>query len=117
AVEVARGVATEGDALVAGNLSLTWAYDPADAASADHVRGLFDRQLAVQMEVGIDLIVAETFTWLGEALIAVEQALPTGLPVVVTMSYERDPRSYEGHSPGECAKRLADAGAHVGGVN
>src|ERR687893_2221753 len=37
AVEIARSVATEGDALVAGNLSLTWAYDPADANSADHV--------------------------------------------------------------------------------
>jgi betaine-homocysteine S-methyltransferase len=117
AVEVARRVAEEGEALVAGNLSLTWAYDPADPGSADHVRGLFDRQLEVQMEAGIDLVVAETFTWLGEALIAVERALPTGLPVVVTMSYERDPRSYEGHSPGECAMRLADAGAHVVGVN
>ncbi len=28
AVRIAREVATEGDALVAGNLSLTWAYDP-----------------------------------------------------------------------------------------
>jgi len=117
AVEVAREVAAEGDALVAGNLSLTWAYDPADPDSAEHVRALFDRQLEVQVDVGLDLVVAETFTWLGEAMIALERALPTGLPVVVTMSYERDPRSYEGHSPGECARRLADAGAHVVGVN
>ena len=28
AVQVARKVAAEGDALVAGNLSLTWAYEP-----------------------------------------------------------------------------------------
>ena len=117
AVEVARSVAREGDALVAGNLSLTWAYDPADPDSPDHVRALFDRQLEVQMEAGIDLVIAETFTWLGEALIAVERAIPTGLPVVVTMSYERDPRSYEGDSPGECARKLAEAGAHVVGVN
>ena len=117
AVEVARAVAAEGDAMVAGNLSLTWAYDPADPGSADHVRALFDRQLEVQMGVGIDLVVAETFTWLGEAMIAVERSLRTGLPVVVTMSYERDPRSYEGHSPGECAKSLSEAGAHVVGVN
>jgi betaine-homocysteine S-methyltransferase len=33
------------------------------------------------------------------------------------MSFERDPASYEGHSPGECARRLADAGAHVVGTN
>src|SRR5437762_13133711 len=37
AVEVARQVAAEGDALVAGNLSLTWAYDPQDPGSPDHV--------------------------------------------------------------------------------
>jgi betaine-homocysteine S-methyltransferase len=117
AVEVARQVAAEGDALVAGNLSLTWAYDPSDPQSADHVRSLFDRQLEIQMAAGIDLVVAETFTWLGEALIAVERALRTGLPVVVTMSYERDPRSYEGDPPGECARRLEDAGAHVVGIN
>ncbi len=31
AVRIAREVAEEGDALVAGNLSLTWAYDPKDS--------------------------------------------------------------------------------------
>src|SRR5512132_4618561 len=48
AVGIAREVAAEGDALVAGNLSLTWAYDPGDPKSADHVRALFDRQLQDQ---------------------------------------------------------------------
>lgn len=105
------------DALVAGNLSLTWAYDPADPASADHVRALFDRQLEVQAAEGIDLVICETFGWLGEALIATERARTTGLPVVTTMSFEADPRSHEGDSPGDCARRLAGAGADVVGVN
>ena len=117
AVQVARKVAAEGDALVAGNLSLTWAYDPADPASADHVRALFDRQLEVQMEGGVDLVIGETFTWLGEALLALERAAATGLPVMVTMSFEKDGRAYEGDSPGECARKLTDAGAQVVGVN
>ena len=52
AVRIAREVAAEGDALVAGNLSLTWAYDPADAASPDHVRALLDRQLQDQLDAG-----------------------------------------------------------------
>lgn len=117
AVGIARKVADEGDALVAGNLSLTWAYDPADSDSADHVRALFDRQLEVQMEIGIDLVIAETFTWLGEAIIATESALATGLPVVTTMSFEKAPQAYEGDSPADCARKLVDVGADVVGVN
>lgn len=117
AVRVAREVAAEGDALVAGNLSLTWAYDPADAASPDRVRELFDRQLAVQMDVGIDLVICETYSWLGEALIAVERARKTGLPTMVTMSYEQEPHAYEGDSPAQCARKLADAGADIVGIN
>ena len=117
AVRIARGVAAEGDALVAGNLSLTWAYDPADPGTADHVRRLFDRQLEVQVDEGIDLVIAETFTWLGEAVIATERAVATGLPVMTTMAFEQEPHSYEGQGPGECARRLVDAGADVVGVN
>jgi betaine-homocysteine S-methyltransferase len=117
AVRIAREVAAEGDALVAGNLSLTWAYEPEDPGSGKHVRELFDRQLQVQMDEGIDLVISETYTWLGEAVIATEAAKATGLPVVTTMSFEKSPESYEGHSPADCARRLVDAGADVVGVN
>ncbi|MGH2528858.1 MAG: homocysteine S-methyltransferase family protein [Actinomycetota bacterium] len=119
AVKVAREVAAEGDALVAGDLSLTWAYDPADPASADHVRARFDRQLQDMLDAGPpDFWVGETFSYLGEALLFVERAKATGLPSMVTMSFEQaEPRSYEGDSPGECARRLAGVGADVVGVN
>jgi len=119
AVAVARTVAAEGDALVAGDLSLTWAYDPADPASADHVRALFDRQLQDMLDAGgVDFWVGETFSFLGEALLFVERAKPTGLPVMATMSFETpEPRSYEGDTPAECARKLADAGADIVGVN
>ena len=106
AVQICREVATEGDALVAGDLSLTWVYEGADPASADRVRELFDRQLAVQLDEGVDLVVAETFTWLGEALIAVERCRAAGVPVVVTMSFEKEGVAYEGESPADCARRL-----------
>jgi methionine synthase I (cobalamin-dependent) len=119
AVRIAREVATEGDALVAGNLSLTWAYDPADPASADHVRSLLDRQLQDQLDAGPpDFWIGETFSYLGEALLFVERAKVTGLPVMVTMSFETLPaKAYEGESAGESAKKLAAAGADVVGVN
>jgi betaine-homocysteine S-methyltransferase len=33
------------------------------------------------------------------------------------MSFEQEPRSYEGDPPGDCARRLREAGADVVGVN
>ncbi|MGH2527421.1 MAG: homocysteine S-methyltransferase family protein, partial [Actinomycetota bacterium] len=119
AVQIARKVASEGDALVAGNLSLTWAYLPEDPSSVDHVRALFDRQLQDQLDAGPpDFWIGDTFSYLGEALLFVERAKATGLPTMVTMSFEQiEPRSYEGDTPAECARRLAEAGADVVGVN
>ncbi len=119
AVEIARRVAAEGRALVAGNLSLTWAYDPASPDSADRVRELFDRQLETQTDAGgVDFWIGETFGWLGEALLFVERARATGLPVMATISFESKPvQSYEGLDPAECARRLEQAGADIVGVN
>jgi betaine-homocysteine S-methyltransferase len=117
AVRIANEVAAGTDALVAGNLSLTWMYDPADPRSADRVRELFDRQLGWQVDEGVDLVIAETFGALGEALLAVERIKAAGKVAMVTMSFEQEPRSYEGHGPGECARRLADAGAEIVGIN
>jgi len=119
AVEIARRVASEGDALVAGNLCLTWAYDPDDPASHDHVRALFDRQLQDQIDAGgVDFWIGETFSYLQEALLYVERAKATGLPVMATMAFEKFPaRSYEGDSPADCARKLSDAGADIVGVN
>lgn len=119
AVRIAREVAAEGGALVAGNLSLTWAYLPDDPPSADRVRALFDRQLEHQLGAGPpDFWIGETFSYLGEALLFVERARATGLPVMVTMSFEQPvPRAYEGDTPAACARKLRDAGADIVGVN
>ncbi|HVG37489.1 MAG TPA: homocysteine S-methyltransferase family protein, partial [Thermoplasmata archaeon] len=116
AVRLAREVA--GDrALVAANLSLTWMYDPKDKGSADKVRRLFDEQLEAQLQEKPDFVIAETFSWLGEALLAAERIEKTGMPSMVTMSFDKDPKSYDGHSPAECARALRDAGADIVGVN
>ena len=117
AVRIANQVAAGTDALVAGNISLTWMYDPADPGSADRVRELFDRQLAWQVEEGVDLVIAETFGALGEALLAVERIKAAGKVAMVTMSFEQEPVSHEGFGPADCARRLADAGAEIVGIN
>jgi betaine-homocysteine S-methyltransferase len=116
AVRVAREVA--GDrCLVAGNLSLTWMYEPGSPAAADRVRQTFDEQLAVQVDEGIDFIIGETFSWLGEALIAVERAKKTGLPAMVTICFENKDETAEGKSAAYAAKALFDAGADIVGMN
>ncbi|HEY1271896.1 MAG TPA: homocysteine S-methyltransferase family protein [Terriglobales bacterium] len=116
AVRIARDVAGD-QCLVAGNLSLTWMYEPSSPAAADRVRQTFDEQLAVQVEEGIDFVIGETFSWLGEALLAVERGKKTGLPVMVTVSFENIGKTMEGHSAAEAAKALVDAGADIVGLN
>ena len=116
AVRIAREVAGD-ECLVAGNLSLTWMYDHAEPKSHDVVRRQFDEQLAVQVDEGVDFIIGETFSWLGEALLAVERAKRTGLPVMVTVAFENEDVTSDGARPAECAKRLVDAGADIVGIN
>jgi len=116
AVRIAREVADD-RCLVAGTLSLTWMYEPGSPSAADRVRATFDEQLEVQAGEGVDFIIGETFSWLGEALIAVESARRTRLPVMVTLCFENQPLTAEGKSPAEAARALADAGADVVGVN
>lgn len=116
AVRIAREAADD-RCLVAGNVSLTWMYEAGSSSSHDRVRKTFDEQLALQTREGIDFVIGETFSWLGEALIAVECAKKTNLPVMVTVSFEKEPRTSEGKSPAEAAKALEGAGADVVGVN
>src|ERR1700758_1542036 len=116
AVRGAREVA--GDrCLVAGNLSLPWMYEPDSPSAADRVRKTFDEQLAVQVSEGVDFIIGETFSWLGEALIAVERAKKTGLPAMVTICFENKDETAEGKSAADAAKALFDAGADIVGMN
>jgi betaine-homocysteine S-methyltransferase len=116
AVRVAREVAGD-KCLVAGNLSLTWMYEPGSPAASDRVRKTFDEQLALQCGEGVDFIIGETFSWLGEALIAVERSKTTGLPVMVTICFENKDETADGKSAEEAAKALIDAGADIVGMN
>lgn len=116
AVRIAKEVAGD-QCLVAGNISLTWMYEPDSSSAADRVRKTFDEQLRVQAEEGVDFIIGETFSWLGEALLAVECAKKTGLPVMVTICFENKDETAEGKNAAEAAQALLDAGADIVGMN
>jgi betaine-homocysteine S-methyltransferase len=116
ALEIAHQVAKETGTLVAGDLSNTNLYAD-DDSSRKTVRSMFDEQLAWAVESGADLLIGETFSYLGEALIAVEAMRATGLPTVVTFVIHREDTTRDGFSAAEAAKQLEDAGADVVGVN
>ena len=115
ATKIARDVAG-GDLLVAGDLSTTWMWQAGDADSERLVAEMFDEQIAAQE--GVDFFIGETFHHLGEALLCLERVKRTsGLPAMITMSFRAEMTTPDGFSAGECATRLADAGAEIVGVN
>jgi betaine-homocysteine S-methyltransferase len=116
AVRIAREVAGE-DALVAGNLSLTWQYAPESPSAKERVLELFRQQVALQVEEGVDFFIAETFHYLGEALLALQAIREAGLPAMITFNFKQPPLSRDGYAPAECARRLEGAGADVVGTN
>jgi betaine-homocysteine S-methyltransferase len=102
---------------VAGNVSLNWKYEEGSASAKDVVRRTFDEQLAMQVEEGVDFVIGETYSWLGEALLAVACGKKTGLPTMVTVCFENQPVTSDGKTAAECAKALVDAGADIVGIN
>src|SRR6185295_12244535 len=68
ALRLARTVAQEGDALMAGNICNTWVYDPQNPdVSGKVVRAMYREQVKWALEEGADFIISETNDYLGEA--------------------------------------------------
>jgi betaine-homocysteine S-methyltransferase len=118
AVRLANEVAREGDALVAGNVCNTWAYDPGNVVESSRiVRAMYEEQLTWAVEEGIDFVISETNDYLGEALIALEVIKQLGLPAMVTLASVQPGETRDGYDYVEACKRLADAGADIVGLN
>lgn len=100
--------------LVAGNISNTNVWAPDRSAQ---VRAMFDEQVAWAADSGVDYVIAETFSWLGEALVAVDAVKATGLEVAATLTIDRDPHTRDGWAPLDACRALADRGADVVGLN
>jgi len=116
ALEVARDVASETGALLAGDICNTNLFTPDDTARKA-VRQMFEEQVGWAVEAGVDFIIGETYAFAEEALIATEVIKSSGLPAVVTLAMHQLPETREGWSPEDACKRLEDAGADVVGLN
>jgi betaine-homocysteine S-methyltransferase len=118
AVRIANQVAREGGALVAANISNTWSYDPAEPERTGAiVRAQYEEQLSWAVDEGVDLVIAETNDYLGEALIGLEVCHELGLPAVVTFASVHPTSTYDGYPYVEACRRAADAGATIVGLN
>jgi len=115
ALRIASEVARETGTLLAGDVCNTNVYTGEESAQA--VRRMFDEQVGWAVEGGVDFVIGETFSWLGEALLATEAIKAAGLPAVITLAAHRHPETREGQSPAEACRRLEAAGADVVGLN
>lgn len=117
AIRLAASVAAEGDALVAGNICNTNIFVPGDAESTRQVRSIFEEQVGWAADSGVDFLLAETISFLGEAEIALDVIRQSGLPSVINFAIHKSGLLRDGATPAEAAKRIADLGADVVGLN
>lgn len=126
AVALARGAAG-GEALVAGTLAPTGAFQPDDAGSLDRVRAEWEEQVGILADAGVDLLVCDSFDRLDEARLALACCRNSALPVVVSVDVAlfegrlnkpalgEDEVTADGVAAAECARVLAGDGADVVG--
>ncbi|WP_374458017.1 homocysteine S-methyltransferase family protein [Nocardioides sp.] len=120
AAQIARSVADPRGLLVAGDLGPTGELlAPLGTMTPQEAQALFAEQLRGLVEGGIDLVLVETLSDLGEADAAVAAAreVAPDLPVVVTMSFDTNVRTMMGVRPGEAVAHLAAAGVDAVGAN
>ncbi len=118
ALRIAREVADARPSdLMAGNISNTNIWDPADKARQAEVRGMFEEMVGWAVDEGADLIIGETFYYAGEAIAALEVAKSSGLPVVLTIAPMAMNEMSDGVGIVETCQKLEQGGADVVGMN
>lgn len=108
------------DTLVAGGLGPTGELlEPLGTLTEADAQAFFAEQVRGLVEGGIDLVLIETMSDLGEASAAVraaQEVAPT-LPIVVTMSFDTNLRTMMGVAPAAAVAALAPLGVAAVGAN
>jgi betaine-homocysteine S-methyltransferase len=117
AIELAKNAAKKTGALTAGNLCNTWEYNINQLKQSEKkIRSIFKEQVAWAASRNVDFIIAETFSHLGEALIALTVIKEADLPAVITFSSTSE-KSCDGYTWADACKILEESGADVVGLN
>jgi len=120
ALKLAREVINEfpdHELFLAGNICNTTIYDPTNPDVVKECREMFVEQLQWAKDAGVDFIIAETYSFIGEALLALEVIKSFGLPAVVTMDFHQDNMTRDGKNIVDSLMALSEAGAAVVGLN
>lgn len=115
ACDLAKGVAQNGGVFCAGSICQT-ARLYAQGAGKERIQKRFEEQIAIFLKNDMDLLIAEFFEYGEEAEWVVEVMKNTGKPTAITMCIGPVGDS-NNVSTGECAVKLARAGADIIGVN
>jgi 5-methyltetrahydrofolate--homocysteine methyltransferase len=117
---IARGVARAHGILVAGDLGPTGELlEPLGTMGPDEARAIFEEQLTGLCDGGIDMVLVETMSDLGEVTAAVEAArhVVPDVPIIATLSFDTNLRTMMGVRPADAVEALAAAGADAVGAN
>ncbi|KAJ8029190.1 Betaine--homocysteine S-methyltransferase 1 [Holothuria leucospilota] len=114
ACKIAREVANEGDAMVAGGICQTPTY--LTTMDKEKTKAEFRKQMKVFVDNGVDFIIAEYYEHVEEAVWAVETIKEYNVPVAANLCIGPE-GDMHGVSPGDCAVKLVNAGAEIVGVN
>jgi methionine synthase I (cobalamin-dependent) len=118
-VEISRRAA-EGRALVFASIGPSGKLLADGAVSRDELSAAFEEQARILGAAGADALVIETMSDLDEAILAVNAAQTTDLPVVASMVFDSGKnfdRTMMGVTPEQAAQELTAAGASVIGAN
>ena len=112
--------AVSGEAITAGDIGPSGKLFIMGEVSENALYEAFAEQAFALKNGGAEWIVVETMTDIGEMEIAVRAAAATGLPVVASMTYEKNPQGYRtvmGHTPEDAVAAATAAGASLIGAN
>ena len=121
AAHVARRAADTGESvMVLGGVGpLGELLEPLGTLTHDEAVADFAEQIQALVEGGVDAILIETMSDLGEIAAAVEaaQSQAPGLPILVTLSFDTNLRTMMGVTPAAAVATLSDLGVTVVGTN
>jgi 5-methyltetrahydrofolate--homocysteine methyltransferase len=112
--------AAAGRALVFGSIGPTGEVLAVTEELRDQIYGVFHQQAIALAETGVDALLIETMSDIEEAKIALDAALTTDLPVIVSFAFDtgkNKDRTMTGVTPEQAAREVTAGGALGVGAN